>query len=177
MKFASLKIDRKASVATVWMNCPERHNAFDAQLIEDLTNALRALDGDQDVRVVILAGVGKNFSAGADLGWMNRQPTGISKTISTGKRLAEMLRLLADMRQPTIARVQGAAFAAWAPPRLRYLRGDAVGELRDLGSPLRPDSATISPYVLRAMARDKPSAISRCGSHCRPARPRNRARA
>ncbi len=154
MKFASLKIDRKASVATVWMNCPERHNAFDAQLIEDLTNALRALDGDQDVRVVILAGVGKNFSAGADLGWMKQTTDrNFEDNFDEGKRLAEMLRLLADMRQPTIARVQGAAFGAGlgaaAACDICVATRSASFATSEVRFGLIP--ATISPYVLRAI--------------------------
>lgn len=61
-----------AGRATLTMNRPELHNAFDDTLISDLTAKLRGLEADPDVRVVILAASGKGFSAGADLNWMRR---------------------------------------------------------------------------------------------------------
>ena len=59
-------------VATVTLARPEVHNAFDEALIADLTRALKALDADPAVRVVVLAGEGRSFCAGADLNWMQR---------------------------------------------------------------------------------------------------------
>ena len=155
MKFASLEVDRKASVATVWMNCPERHNAFDAQLIEDLDQrACSSLDGDNSVRVVILAGVGKNFSAGADLDWMNRTgERNFEDNFDEAKRLTEMLRQLADMRQPTIARVQGAAIGAGlglaAACDMCVATRSATFATSEVRFGLIPSA--ISPYVLRAI--------------------------
>jgi len=59
-------------VATLTLNRPDVHNAFDDHLIAGLTARLRELDHAPDVRVVVLAGNGKSFSAGADLNWMKR---------------------------------------------------------------------------------------------------------
>src|SRR6476659_2988166 len=59
-------------VATVTLNRPEIHNAFDETLIATLTETFVALDDDRDVRVVVLAGAGRSFCAGADLNWMKR---------------------------------------------------------------------------------------------------------
>ena len=69
---STLEITRDGPVATIWMNRPEVHNAFDEALIADLTAACRQLDADDSVRAVVLAGRGKSFSAGADLAWMMR---------------------------------------------------------------------------------------------------------
>jgi methylglutaconyl-CoA hydratase len=154
MKFASLEIDTKGAVAIVWMNRPERQNALDAQLIEDLTHALRALDGNASIRVVILAGVGKNFSAG---GYPAALKTPAEKNFEDNfdeaKRLAELLRQLANMRQPTIARVQGAALGpglglAAACDICVATRGASFGA-SDVRFGLIPSA--ISPYVLRAI--------------------------
>ena len=70
--FQTLEIERQNSVVTIWMNRPDRHNAFDETLIAELTAAFQALESDESVRVVVLAGRGKSFSAGADLNWMQR---------------------------------------------------------------------------------------------------------
>ena len=65
--YQTLEIERQGGVATVWMNRPDVHNAFDETLIAEITTACEALDADASVRVVVLAGRGKSFSAGADL--------------------------------------------------------------------------------------------------------------
>ena len=70
--FTTLEIELSGPVATIWMNRPDLHNAFDETLITELTAACMVLDDDPDVRVVVLAGRGKSFSAGADLNWMKR---------------------------------------------------------------------------------------------------------
>ena len=73
MNYQTLKIDRRGASVWIWMNRPEVHNAFDETLIAELTDAFAALDADDAVRAIVLAGEGKSFSAGADLNWMKRQ--------------------------------------------------------------------------------------------------------
>ncbi len=108
--FMALEIELNGPIATIWMNRPDLHNAFDETLIAELTAACIALDDDKDVRVVILAGRGKSFSAGADLNWMRRAANnGLDDNLDDARALANMLRTLAEMKKPTIARVQGAA--------------------------------------------------------------------
>ncbi len=67
-----LQIERANDVATVRLDRPEKHNAFDEHLIAELTQAFRALAGDAAARVVVLAANGRSFSAGADLECMKR---------------------------------------------------------------------------------------------------------
>ncbi len=106
----TLEIERHGRVATVWMNRPDVHNAFDETLIVELTAACEALDADASERGVVLAGRGKSFSAGADLNWMKRAAAhGLDENLRDARALARMLRVLAEMKKPTIARVQGAA--------------------------------------------------------------------
>ena len=110
--YRTLQIDRGDSVAMVWMNRPERHNAFDETVIAELTQALRELDVDSGVRVVVLAGRGKSFSAGADLQWMQRAAGySVEENLRDARALAGMLRTLAFLSKPVIARVHGAAIA------------------------------------------------------------------
>src|SRR5690625_3111271 len=97
-------------VATLTLNRPKVHNAFDDGLIASLTEKFKTLDADDSVRMVVLTGAGSTFSAGADLNWMR----GIAKASEEDNqadalRLAAMLRTLNFLSKPTLARVNGAA--------------------------------------------------------------------
>ena len=152
--YASLDIVRDGAIATLWMNRPEVHNAFDERLIDELTRACHELDSDASVRVVVLGGMGKNFSAGADLNWMRRAAeNGIDENRQDARRLAEMLRVLAHMSKPTIARVQGAALGGGtgltAACDMAIAATDAVFSTSEVRFGIIPSA--ISPYVLRAI--------------------------
>src|SRR4051812_19728201 len=101
----------RSGVATVTLNRPEIHNAFDETLIAKLTQTLVELDDDRDVRVVVLAAAGRSFCAGADLNWMKRMAAfGDAENLRDATALAAMLRALHALSKPTIARVHGAAY-------------------------------------------------------------------
>jgi methylglutaconyl-CoA hydratase len=68
----ALAIERQGPIGLVTMNRPERHNAFDDAIITEMTEALRSMEAEDGIRVVVLSGAGKSFSAGADLNWMKR---------------------------------------------------------------------------------------------------------
>ncbi len=96
--------------ATITLNRPDLHNAFDDTLISSLTSELRRLDRDDDVRVVLLAARGKSFSSGADLNWMRRMADySFDENLADAMDLAELMKTLANLAKPTIALVQGAA--------------------------------------------------------------------
>ena len=110
MNFTTLEIERKDAVAWIWMNKPNVHNAFDEVLIAELTSALDDLDADGEVRVIVLAGRGKSFSAGADLNWMRRQgAASLDDNVADATKLAVLFRTLAECATPTLASVHGAA--------------------------------------------------------------------
>ena len=97
-------------VAWIWMARPALHNAFDETLLAALDAAFAALDDDASVRVIVLAGEGHSFSAGADVRWMQRQgEAGVEDNLADARRLAALFRRIAHCRKPTIARVHGAA--------------------------------------------------------------------
>jgi methylglutaconyl-CoA hydratase len=103
--------DIDGSVATVTLNRPEIHNAFDEVMIGELTELIRSLGGRSDVRVIVLAAAGKSFSAGADLHWMKRMVDySVEENRADARRLADMLLAIRETPQPVIARVHGAAF-------------------------------------------------------------------
>ena len=154
LSFQALEIEHHNRVATVWMNRPDVHNAFDETLIAELTAACEALDADDSVRVVVLAGRGKSFSAGADLNWMKRAAqNGVEDNLRDARALARMLRVLAEMKKPTIARVQGAALGGGtgltAACDIAVASTKAVFATSEVKFGIIP--AAISPYVVRAI--------------------------
>jgi methylglutaconyl-CoA hydratase len=147
-------VEKNDGVARVILNRPEVRNAFDDSLIAALTDVFTQLDRDSTVRVMLLAGNGPAFCAGADLNWMKRM-AGYSydQNVRDAGALASMLATLDRMAKPTIARVHGPAFAggtglvaacdiAIGTPEAKFCFSEAK-----LG--LSP--ATISPYVIRAI--------------------------
>ena len=152
--FTALEIELTGPVATIWMNRPDLHNAFDETLITELTAACMALDDDNDVRVVVLAGRGKSFSAGADLNWMKRAAQFThEQNVDDARKFAGMLRTLSQMNKPTIARVQGAALGGGtgltAACDMAVASSDAVFSTSEVKFGIIPSA--ISPYVLRAI--------------------------
>ena len=152
--FTALDIELNGPVATLWMNRPDLHNAFDETLIAELTAACVALNEDNDVRIVILAGRGKSFSAGADLNWMKRAANnGLDDNLNDARALALMLRTLAEMKKPTIARIQGAALGGGmglaAACDIAVASTKAVFATSEVKFGIIPSA--ISPYVLRAI--------------------------
>jgi methylglutaconyl-CoA hydratase len=106
-----IAIERQGPVGLVTLNRPERHNAFDEVVIAELTEALRAVEGEDGVRLVVLSAAGKSFCAGADLNWMKRA-SGFTKDENQRDSMAlgALMRTLDHLRKPTIARVQGPAY-------------------------------------------------------------------
>lgn len=111
MPMKTLTIDRRAAgVAQVTMSRPEVFNAFDEAMIADVDAAFTELAADATVRVIVLAGAGKHFSAGADLQWMQRASQASEAwNLEDARRFATMLARIEACPKPTVARVQGAA--------------------------------------------------------------------
>lgn len=150
----TLDILTDKQVATVWMNRPDVHNAFDETLITELTQAFAQLDADASVRVVVLAGRGKSFSAGADLNWMKRAAqNGVDENLRDARALADMLRTIAEMKKPTIARVHGAALGGGmglaSACDIAVASTQAVFATSEVRFGIIPSA--ISPYVIRAI--------------------------
>ena len=154
MNYETLAIERRGALATLWMDRPEVFNAFNEHLIAELADACRALDADASVRVVVLAGRGKHFSAGADLNWMRRAADSTeAENLADSRKFAAMLRALSGMSKPTIARVQGAALGGGtglaAACDMAIAADDASFATSEVKFGIIP--AVISPYVLRAI--------------------------
>ncbi|MGE5616108.1 MAG: enoyl-CoA hydratase/isomerase family protein [Bacillota bacterium] len=150
----SLAIERQGPIGLVTLNRPERHNAFDDRVIAELTEALRSMEGEDGIRVVVLAAAGRSFSAGADLHWMRRMAGfSLEENVRDAMALATLMRTLAHFRKPTVARVQGAAYGGGvglvACCDIALAAHAAAFSLSEAKLGLVP--AAISPYVIAAI--------------------------
>ncbi len=150
----AITVTKDNSIATVTLNRPEKHNAFDDQLIKQMSAAFSDIDADTSIRVMVLASNGKSFSAGADLEWMQRMVTySYEENLSDARALADMLKTLNTVSKPTIARVQGAAYGGAVGLvsccDFALASTNASFSLSEVKIGLIP--ATISPYVIDAI--------------------------
>ncbi len=98
-------------VATIVLNRPEVHNAYDERLIDRLGEAFQALRDDRRVRLVVLRGNGQHFQAGADLNCLKRLSTApVEQNVEFSYRTTDVLRQLNALPKPTVALVQGACY-------------------------------------------------------------------
>jgi methylglutaconyl-CoA hydratase len=152
--YETLEVSTSDAIGIVTLNRPDVHNAFNETLIAELTAALTALDADAGVRVVVLAGAGKSFCAGADLNWMKKMAAyGAAENLADAQALALMLRTLYGLSKPTVARIHGAAYGGGvglaACCDIAIAAAEATFALSEAKLGLIP--ATISPYVIEAI--------------------------
>ncbi|MGB1951078.1 MAG: enoyl-CoA hydratase-related protein [Marinobacter sp.] len=151
---AVLLKQRTDGVTEVVLNRPDKRNAFDDVIIQQLINALEKVNADDNTNIVILRSEGKHFSAGADLGWMRRMADNTrQENLDDSRELARLMNTLNHLGKPVIGLVQGAAF------------GGAVGLAACCDIVLATEKASfclsevklglipavISPYVVRAI--------------------------
>lgn len=108
-KTIQLKKD-KSGIANVIMNRPEVHNAFNAEMIDELTTVFKALNEDKNIQVIILSANGKSFSAGADINWMKDMAQATEDENKTdSEKLAALMRTINFNAKATLAKIQGLA--------------------------------------------------------------------
>ena len=144
----------KDSIATLTLNQPKKHNAFDDTVINELLSHLVTVSNNKDTRVLVLKAEGKHFCAGADLEWMKRMgQLDYAENKLDAQNLARLMASLNALQIPTIARVQGAAY------------GGAIGLIACCDIAIASDTArfclsevklglapaTIGPYVMDAI--------------------------
>ncbi len=160
--YSHLSRTDEGPLATVALSRPEAHNALNAALVGEVTRCFEELAEDESVRVVVLAGEGPSFCAGADVGYM-RETAGLSyeENLEDARRLADMFLAVDVLPKPVVATVRGAAIGggvglvaaadvAVAEEGARF----AFSEVR-LG--LAP--ATIAPFVVRKIGYSQARAL------------------
>lgn len=151
---SAIQVTQLGAVLTLTLNRPDMRNAFNDEVIAELTRAFQDAASRADVRAVVLGAVGPAFCAGADLNWMRRMADNTrDENLADAAGLAEMLRVMYECPKPTVARVQGDVFAGGmglvAACDMAVSVHSATFCLSEVKLGLIP--ATISPYVIRAM--------------------------
>src|SRR5512140_64927 len=150
----ALALERQGPLGLVTLNRGDRHNAFDDALIAELTGALRSMEAEEGIRIIVLAAAGRSFSAGADLNWMKRMSGySMEENRRDAMGLAALMRTLAHLGKPTIARVQGPAYGGGvglvACCDIAVATTNASFSFSEAKLGLVP--AVISPYVVAAI--------------------------
>lgn len=144
----------RAGVGIVTLNRPEKHNAFNPEVIEHLSDLFGELRGQDGLRAVLIRGAGKSFSAGADFTWMKAAGHYThADNQEDAQALADMLHRLATLPQPTIALVNGTAVGGGlgliAACDIAVAVKSAMFRFSEVHLGITP--ATISPYVVDAI--------------------------
>ncbi len=143
-------------VAEVRMARPQVFNAFDEAMIGELDAAYAQLAADPAVRVIVLCGEGRHFSAGADLNWMQRASQADEAwNLADARRFAALLQRIDTCAKPTVARIQGAAlgggFGLACVCDIAIAGADASFAVSEARFGILP--AVIGPYVVNAVGR------------------------
>lgn len=149
---AELSID--GGLATITLNQPDKHNAFDDAVIQQLLTHLATIRDTPNARVMLLQAAGKHFCAGADLGWMKRMASmSYDDNHADARQLARLMQELNSLPIPTIAKIQGAAYGGAigliACCDIAIASDNARFCLSEVKLGLAP--ATIGPYVVAAI--------------------------
>lgn len=153
--FQTIELERSAKgFATLWLDRPEKNNAFNAEMIRELNAAIDMVQADSTLRFLLLRGRGRHFCAGADLAWMQQSAAlDYQANLADAQQLGQLMYSLYHLKLPTLAVVQGAAFGG----ALGLIAGcdmaigsrDAVLSLSEVRIGLAP--AVISPLVCKAI--------------------------
>lgn len=147
-------VSQQSGIITISMNRPSLHNAFNDQMIVELTAAFNIAAKDSECRVVILQSEGKNFSAGADLNWMKSMATLTrNQNRDDAMRLAQLMHTVYTLPKMVIAKVKGASYGGAlgliSACDVAFADSRATFCLSEVKIGLAP--AVISPYVIEAM--------------------------
>ena len=149
-----IRLETNGTVAKIVLNRPDVHNAFNDEMIKEITTALEEVGQNDSIRSVILASEGKSFCAGADLNWMSRMiEYSFEENVIDALGLSKMLKTIHDCPKPVIARVQGAALGGGvglvSACDFAVTVDTAIFGLTEVKLGIMP--AVISPFVLQKM--------------------------
>ena len=111
MKYDTIIVSKEKDTATVILNRPNVHNAFNDTLMKELTRCFEILGSDDDLRLIILTGSGKSFCAGADINWMKSMINySIEENIRDSKLLLDLYEMIYSCPKPVLGRINGHVF-------------------------------------------------------------------
>jgi methylglutaconyl-CoA hydratase len=150
--YTTIEFEKQADLGTIWLNRPEIHNAFNEIMIRELIDCFEAINGMDDIRIVILRGRGKSFCAGADLNWMRDVARySFEQNYKESLNLSKCFFTIYTCKKPTIAMVHGAAIGGanglLASCDFAYADDNTTFSLSEVKIGVVP--ACISPYVTK----------------------------
>jgi methylglutaconyl-CoA hydratase len=151
-RYQTLEVAAHGPVLHIRLNRPEVRNAFNGAVVTELQQAFAAASTESSVRVVVLSGNGKSFSAGADLAWMQEQAELPQQRNQEGaERMARMFLSIARCSKPVVARIHGHALGGGtgltAAVDLAFCTEDCLFGLTEVKLGIVP--AVISPFVMQ----------------------------
>ncbi len=151
-KFSTIEIEQEGQVATIWLNRPEIHNAFNEVMISEIIEAFELLETKKLIRIIVLRGRGKSFCAGADLNWMKGVVNySFDQNYNESYNLSVCFNKIYTCKKITIALVHGAAIGGanglMAACDFAYAETDTVFSLSETKIGLIP--ACIAPYIIK----------------------------
>ena len=151
-----VQVEQRGGIRWLWLNRPEIGNAFDDRVIKRLSDQIAHAANDHQVKMLVLGGRGRHFSAGADFHWMQRMvDLSYEENVEDALQLARLMRQIHDFPKPTLAAVNGAAYGGAlgliCACDLAIAATNATFCLSEVKLGLIP--AVISPYVVATMGR------------------------
>jgi len=150
--FKTIELEIKDRVATLWLNRPEVHNAFNDTMLNEIVSCIESINDDNNIVCVILRGRGKSFCAGVDINWMrNVAQNTYEENYNESLRLSKCFYTLYKCKKPTIAVIHGVSLGGanglLAACDLAYCSDEATFSLSEVKIGIIP--ACISPYVIK----------------------------
>jgi methylglutaconyl-CoA hydratase len=150
--YQTIEFEKQADLGIIWLNRPDIHNAFNEVMIRELIECFEAINGLDDIRIVIIRGRGKSFCAGADLNWMRDVARySFEQNYRESLNLSKCLFTIYTCKKPTIAVVHGAAIGGangiLASCDFAYAEDNTTFSLSEVKIGIVP--ACISPYVIK----------------------------
>ncbi len=152
MNYQTIKLEKNGDLATILLNRPKIHNAFNEVMISEVIACFQEIDKMDDIKIVLLKGEGKSFCAGADLNWM-KGVSGYSReqNYEESLNLSKCFYQIYTCKKPTIAMVHGAAIGGanglLAACDFAYCDDNTTFSLSEVKIGIVP--ACISPYVVK----------------------------
>jgi len=153
--YETLKYEIKDSIATIWLNRPGVHNAFNDTMLTELVDILGEVDQSGDIRVVVFTGEGKSFSAGADLNWMKKMVDyTYEENVKDSELISKVFYMIYNLTKPVISAINGAAIGGGmgfvGASDIVIASDRAKFSLSEVRIGLVP--ACISPYLIKRVA-------------------------
>ena len=152
--YRNIEIEQRGATRWLWLNRPEVRNAFNDELVADISGAFADIEASPSTRVVVVAARGASFCAGADLNWMRSMATfSHADNHADALKVARMFEAVHASSRPVVARVQGDAFGGGVGLAAACDIVIAVDSANFVLSEVKLGlvAATISPHLVRAM--------------------------